>query len=333
MNALVYLGPRRMELRDVPEPAPGPGEVVIETAASAICGSDLHGFREASPRRVPPLIMGHETVGSIASVGEGVDRGRLGQRVVLRPVLACRACDACMAGRTNLCASGRLVGRDVPGGFAERFAVPEQAAVEIGSDTSDDVATLIEPLANAVHVTARAVRPNDDVLVLGAGPIGVLMARMSLERGASRVYITDRVPSRLELAGAQGAWPLDADTAEEKVTEVTRGRGVDVVIDAVGVDATWASAIRAVRPGGRIEIVGFGSGSVVVPAFEVIGREVTISGSYAWVDDEFAMAVELIEGGAVDTTGWFTSSTFAEGERAFDELVDATGLFKVVLRP
>ena len=333
MKALVYLGPRRMELQEVPEPVPGLGEVVIETAASAICGSDLHAFREASPRRIPPLIMGHETVGTIAEVGDGVDGGRLGRRVVLRPVLPCGACVACVGGRTNLCTEGRLVGRELTGGFAERFTVPERAAVDIGPDVPDDVATLIEPLANAVHVTTRDVGPGDDVLVLGAGPIGALMARMSVERGATRVFITDRIPARLDLARAQGARPLDAGTSDDEIDRATDGRGVAVVIDAVGVDATWARAIRSVRPGGRIETVGLGAPSVTVDAFGVIGKEVAITGSYAWVDDDFAAAVQMIETGAIDTTGWFTRSTFDEGQRAFEELVDTTGPFKIVLRP
>src|SRR5919197_1904458 len=112
MRALVYLGPRRMELQEAPDPEPGPGEVVIRSAASAICGSDLHGFREATQRRIPPLVMGHETVGTIDAVGEGVDPGRLGERVVLKPILPCRRCPRCLEGRTNICENVRLVGRD-----------------------------------------------------------------------------------------------------------------------------------------------------------------------------------------------------------------------------
>jgi 2-desacetyl-2-hydroxyethyl bacteriochlorophyllide A dehydrogenase len=333
VKALVYLGPRRMELQDVPEPTAAPREVVIATSASAICGSDLHGFREASPRRIPPLIMGHETVGTIAEVGDGVDRDRIGRRVVLRPVLACGNCESCRAGRTNICAAGRLVGRELPGGFAERFAVPERAAVEITPDVPDDVATAVEPLANAIHVTSRAVVPGDDVLVIGAGPIGAVMARMSVERGAARVFVTDRVAARRELARAQGALPIDPDRADKEIGRATNGRGVDVVIDAVGVDATWAFAVRAVRRGGRIEVVGLGEAAAAVDAFGVIGKEVSITGSYAWVDNEFATALEMVEAGAIDTTGWFTWSTFAEGQQAFEQLVDTTERFKIVLRP
>jgi 2-desacetyl-2-hydroxyethyl bacteriochlorophyllide A dehydrogenase len=333
MRALVYLGPRRMELQDLPEPAPASGEVVIATAASAICGSDLHGFREASSRRIPPLIMGHETVGTIAEVGDGVYPGTIGRRVVLRPVLPCADCEPCRAGRTNLCVRGRLVGRDLPGGFAERFVVPERAAVEIGPEVSDDVGTLIEPLANAIHVTVRAVAPGDDVLVIGAGPIGALMAKMSSARDANRVFITDRIAARLALAKTQGAIPVETDSADEEIAEVTRGRGVDVVIDAVGVGATWGLAATAARRGGRIEAVGLGEATPAINAFALIGKEVSVTGSYAWVDDEFAQAIELIGSGGIDTAGWFTSSSFADGQRAFERLVDTTECFKTILRP
>jgi 2-desacetyl-2-hydroxyethyl bacteriochlorophyllide A dehydrogenase len=333
VRALVYLGPRRMELQEAPDPSPGAGEVVVATAAAAICGSDLHGFREASPRRIPPLVMGHEAVGSIAAVGDGVDPALVGRRVVLKPILPCGRCEACRAGRTNICPNGRLVGREVSGGFGERFVVPASAVSEISPEVPDDAATLVEPLANAVHVTTRAVRDGDDVLVIGAGPIGALMARMAVEAGAGRVWATDRIPSRLELVRAQGATPLDAGDAEDALREATGGRGVDVAIDAVGLEATWAAALRAIRPGGRVEVVGLGAGAVTVDAFAVIGKEATITGSFAWTDDDFARALRLIEAGAIETAGWFSHATFAEGQRAFEELVDTTDRFKVVLTP
>ncbi|MGH2590770.1 MAG: zinc-dependent alcohol dehydrogenase [Actinomycetota bacterium] len=333
MRALVYLGPRRMELRELPDPRPGPDEVVIRTVASSVCGSDLHGFREASPRRIPPLIMGHETVGEVAAAGDGVDERLVGRRVVLKPILSCGRCEACLAGRTNVCPDGRLVGRDLTGGFAERFAVPATAAAELSADVPDDVGTLVEPLANAVHVTSRAVREGDDVLVIGAGPIGALMARMSVERGAHTVLIIDRIRSRLELSRRQGATPIEVETAEDSVRDATGGRGVDVVIDAVGVEATWSVALRSVRPSGRIEAVGLGSPAGALDYLGVIGKEATITGSFAWTEEDFARAVELIEARAVDTTGWFTHATFAQGQRVFEELVDTTERFKVVLSP
>jgi 2-desacetyl-2-hydroxyethyl bacteriochlorophyllide A dehydrogenase len=332
LRALVYLGPRRMEVQDAPTPRPGSGEVVIRTAASAICGSDLHGFREASPRRVPPLVMGHETVGTIDAVGDGVDAGVLGERVVLKPILSCGRCERCREGRGNLCADGRLVGRDLTGGFAERFVVPATAVAPIAASVPADVATLTEPLANAVHVTGRAVKPHDVVLVIGAGPIGVLMARMALKHGAGAVFSADRIASRLELARRQGAVPLDPHDPERALAQ-TAGGMVDVVIDAVGVETTWALALRAVRPGGRVEAVGLGEQRGFIDFFAVAGKEIQITGSFGWTDEDFSRAMGLIEAGEIDTDRWLTSMPLAEGQRAFEQLVDGEGSFKIVLVP
>ncbi len=333
MKALVYLGPGRMELQDAPDPEPGPGEVVIEARVSAICGSDLHGFREASPRRIPPLIMGHETVGEIAEVGEGVSQARIGERVVLKPIVSCGVCRWCRQGAINHCPAGRLVGRDQPGGFAERLAVPAAAALPLDPELSDDLAVLTEPLANAVHVTSRGVRAGDTVFVIGAGPIGVLMAKAALVYGAGRVLITDPVAGRLALAAAQGAESIDDDDPAGAVVETTDGVGADVVIDAAGFEATWAMGLRAVRHGGRIDEVGLGSPSGTVDFFGVLGKEATIVGSYGWDDADFTRSIELLEDGALDVSGWLTSMPLAEGQRAFQQLVDGAGHFKVVLTP
>jgi len=328
----VYLGPRRMELQVAPDPVPGPGEVVIRSRASAICGSDLHGFREASPRRIPPLIMGHETSGEIAATGEGVDAARLGERVVLKPILACGSCRACAAGDINRCATGRLVGRDLAGGFAELFAVPASAAVQLPDGLPDDVAALTEPLANAVHVASRGVRTDDRVLVIGAGPIGVLMARAALLRGAAEVHVTDPVAHRLSFAEAQGAHALRGDPLAG-IRQATGGEGADLVIDAAGFEATWALGLEAVRPGGRIYQVGLGAASGTLDFSTVLGKEATITGSYAWTDADFIEALALLADGQLDPERWLTPMPLAEGQRAFEELVDGAGHFKVVLTP
>jgi 2-desacetyl-2-hydroxyethyl bacteriochlorophyllide A dehydrogenase len=329
----VYLGPGRMELQDAPEPEPSPGEVVIASRASAICGSDLHGFREASPRRIPPLVMGHETVGVIAATGPGVDPSIVDGRVVLKPIVGCGTCDECRAGDVNHCATGKLVGRDLPGGFAERFAVPAGAAVSIPPDMPEDLATLTEPLANGVHVASRAVRPGDRVFVIGAGPIGILMARASLLFGAADVHVTDPVVSRLRLAEAQGAIALEGggDPADA-VRDATGGRGPDLVIDAAGFEATWALGLRAVRTGGRIYQVGLGAASGSLDYFAVLGKEATITGSYAWTDDDFELALEMLARGDIDPAGWITRMPLEDGQRAFEELTGGEpGRFKVVL--
>jgi len=331
MRALVYLGPRKMELQDVPEPVPGPGEVVIGSTVSAVCGSDLHGFREASPRRIPPLVMGHETVGRIASVGEGVDAGRVGERVVLKPILGCGRCERCRAGDINRCAEGRLVGRDLSGGFAERFAVPGGGAVALPDGIPDEVAVLAEPLANAEHVASRAVTGGDTVFVIGSGPIGALMVRASLLHGAARVFVTDTNEERLAYAVAQGAEAIASDGAAASITTSTAGLGVDVVIDAAGFESTWALGLHSVRAGGRIFEIGLGAPRGTVDFFAVLGKEVSITGSYAWTDRDFARSLELLAEGALDADGWLTRVPLGDGQAAFEDLTDRGRPFKVLL--
>jgi 2-desacetyl-2-hydroxyethyl bacteriochlorophyllide A dehydrogenase len=331
VKALVYLGPRKMDLQEMDGPAPGPGEVAIAPSLSAICGSDLHGFREASPRRIPPLVMGHETVGRIAAVGTGVDGARVGERVVLKPVLGCGRCDRCRAGAINLCADGRLVGRDLPGGFAELLTVPADAAVPVPDGMSDDVAVLTEPLANAEHVAARAVTLGDSVFVIGSGPIGALMVRAAAIHGASRVFATDTNEDRLSFAVAQGAEAIPSEGAAASITTSTAGEGVDIVIDAAGYEATWALGLEAIRPGGRIFEIGLGAPRGTVDFFAVLGKEATITGSYAWGDRDFRRALELLAEGALDADGWLTRVPLADGQAAFEGLADRGEPFKVLL--
>jgi 2-desacetyl-2-hydroxyethyl bacteriochlorophyllide A dehydrogenase len=330
MKALVYLGPRTMEVQELDEPVAGPGEVVIASAVSAVCGSDLHGFREASPRRIPPLVMGHETVGHVAAIGEGVDAGRLGERVVLKPILGCGRCDRCRAGDINRCAEGRLVGRDLSGGFAERFAVPAAAAVPVPDGMPDDLAVLTEPLANAEHVAARAVTQGDAVFVIGSGPIGALMVRAAFLHGADRAFVTDTNEERMAYAVAQGADGIPAEDAAASIATSTGG-GVDVVIDAAGFEATWALGIQSIRPGGRIFEIGLGAPHGTVDFFAVLGKEATITGSYAWSEKDFARALELLADGALDADGWLTRVPLEDGAVAFEDLADRGRPFKVLL--
>lgn len=333
MKALVYLGPRNMELQDVPDPVPGPREVVVSVAASAICGSDLHGFRQASPRRIPPLVMGHEIAGRISEVGEDVDPAIVGTRVIVKPVVSCGTCARCAEGRPNLCPNRKLMGMDFPGGFADACVVPGSHVLPIPDRLPDDVASLTEPLANAIHTVTRAVREGDDVLVIGAGSIGLFAVRASVLAGAARVFVSDPLAPRLELAAAQGGVPLTAEDPSAAVTEATGGGGVDVVIDAAGFPSTWTLALAAARPGARIEAVGLGAAEGPISYHAVVSKGLTITGSYACTDEDFARAVGLLADGKVRVDGWITRMPLADGQRAFEALADGTELVKVVLTP
>ncbi len=333
MKALVYLGPRRMELQDVPEPVPAAREARVRVSAAAICGSDLHGFREASPRRIPPLIMGHEVVGTVDVVGDGVDGSLVGTRVVAMPVVACGACARCLEGRTNLCPNRRLMGMDFPGAFADAFTIDAAHLLPMPDALADVTGTVVEPLANAVHSVGRAVREADTVLVIGAGPIGLFAARASVLSGAARTFVVDTLEDRLAIAKGLGAEPLLAEGAAEALDAQTGGAGVDVVIDAAGYPATWALGVKAARPGGRIDVIGLGAPQGPLDYHPVVAKGLTIVGSYACVEDDFVRALGLLSSGNVDVGGWTVTMPLGDGQAAFEALVDDGRFTKVVLTP
>src|SRR4051812_17003182 len=177
MRAMVYSAPLTLQMQDVPEPEPRPGEVIVEVAAAGICGSELEGFASQSPFRVPPLVMGHEFAGTVAGMG---------RRVVVNPLLNCRECDLCLIGATNVCRRRVLLGIHRSGGFAERVAVPERNLVDLPDDISWSRGAMIEPLANAVHgirlATAHMPLPRR-MAVLGAGAIGLAVVVAAVHGG------------------------------------------------------------------------------------------------------------------------------------------------------
>jgi 2-desacetyl-2-hydroxyethyl bacteriochlorophyllide A dehydrogenase len=333
MKALVYLGPRRLELQDVPELHVGPGDARVRMTASAICGSDLHGFREASPRRIPPLVMGHEAAGVVEAVGADVDPGRVGARVVAMPVVPCGRCPRCLEGKTNLCPTRQLMGMHFPGAFAEAFVIPAAQLVGIPDGLDDATASLAEPLANGIHTASRSVMPGDAVLVIGAGAIGLFAARAAVLAGATRVLVSDRLAGRLALVGELGAEPVEAGSETEVIAESTHDAGVDVVIDAVGIPSTWELGLDAVRFGGRIEAIGLGAPEGPVSYHALVTKGVTVVGAYACVPADFDRSLVMLAGGEVDVGSWITSVPLADGQIAFETLVDDDRYTKVVLTP
>ncbi|HXY73190.1 MAG TPA: alcohol dehydrogenase catalytic domain-containing protein [Actinomycetota bacterium] len=333
MRTLTYLGPRRMELQEAPEPEPAAGEVRVRVAAAAICGSDLHGFREASPRRIPPLVMGHEVAGTVDAAGPGADAGLVGARVVVMPVVSCGRCDRCREGSPNLCPDRALMGASFAGGFADACVVPLGQVKHVPDALSDPVASLVEPYANAVHVVDRAVRPGDSVLVIGAGCIGLFATRAAVLAGAARVFVSDTLPNRLALAARLDGQPVLAEGAAEEVLAETKGDGVDVVVDAVGLPATWALGVKAARFGGRLEAIGLGAVEGPLDYHGVVTKGLTVSGSYACVAEDFDRAITLLSSGEPDVDSWITTMPLAQGADAFVALVDGSNLTKVVLVP
>jgi len=251
-------------------PNPAQGEVLLRVRAVGLCGSDLHWYldgRVGYNYAVYPIILGHEPVGEIVAVGEGVTTHKLGDRVAIEPSITCGTCEFCTSGRPNNCIRSVFMGgMQYPGFFREYATVPARNAEHFPEKFSYLQATMIEPVAVAVHVMELVtLRPGDSVLVIGAGPIGLLTATVAKLRGAGQVFIADRVPHRLRIARQMGVeTQIDTrkDNLVDTIMDLTAGRGVDIVFDAAGAPETIQMGIHATRPSGQYVLIGIPSALV-----------------------------------------------------------------------
>ena len=319
MRALVWFGVGELEVRDVPEPIPAAGETVVSVLVAGVCGSDLHAYRGRSGGRVPPLVLGHE-----ATVED--DSGR---RHAVYPLLACGTCAECGRGTTNLCLRRGLLGLSRDGLLAERVALPTSSLVEL-PDRMDPIAgSLVEPLAAAMQVARlTGAGPGMRALVIGCGAIGVLAVHALTIHGAI-VDAVDPVATRTAVASRIGAGRVAAETRALGDTHAA----YDLVLDAVGVESTWADGIIAVRSGGTIAMVGLGAVEGSIEMGAIVRRGLHIAGIYAYTRADFEAALELLAAQPVPLD-WVTVRPLEEAVAAFEALHgDPGSAAKVVFRP
>jgi L-iditol 2-dehydrogenase len=337
VKALLLSAPRTLVIADVPSPHVDDTDVLVRVAACGICGSDVHGYDGSSGRRIPPIVMGHEAAGVIERVGRAVTAFEAGDRVTFDSTVSCGECGACRRGDVNLCDRRMVLGvscgeyrRD--GAFAEYVSVPSRIVYPLPDAVPFEHAALVEPLSVALHaVGRRPPQPDEPVLVIGCGVIGLLIIQVLRARGCRNVTAVDVDESRLALAREMGAATLEFSGGH--VTEQSRGP-FGVTFDAVGRPETVIQAIRAARKGGAVVLVGNITPTVDLPLQEVVTREISLFGSCA-SRGEYAEAIGLMASGAVNV-GPLVSATapLEEGPAWFDRLYDREpGLLKVVLRP
>lgn len=340
MDALVWLGPREMVQRAEPMPQLADGEVLIEVGAVGICGSELSGFLGHNSLRVPPLIMGHECAGRVVEMTTGTfatgQPASIGRRVTFNPLIVCGTCDRCLAGRTNLCRRRQLVGAHRPGAFAQYVAVPARQCYSLPEHLSVVAGSLAEPLACSIRAVALAgIKPHQRLLILGAGPIGLCAIAAARYQGVEQIIVSDVAPQRLRIAQRWGA--RDAVNARQQdVVALVQERypgGVDCVIDAVGATPVRKQAIQAVVPGGRVVLIGLHDEESVLPANYLIRQEIAVTGSFAYIETDFAEALDLLARGVVQPNAdWLEERPLSDGPAAFAELVDgAARAAKIVL--
>jgi L-iditol 2-dehydrogenase len=332
MRASVMTGVRTLEIEDRPVPTPGAHQVLVEVAAVGVCGSDVHYYRHGRIGDFvvdAPMILGHELSGRIAAVGEGVDPRRVGQRVAVEPQHPCRRCKQCKAGRYNLCPHMEFFATPpIDGAFCRYVLTDDDMAHAVPDSMSDDAAALLEPLSVAIATMRKAhVAPGTSILIAGAGPIGVLCAQAARAFGASRIVVTDLLPSRREKALAFGA----TEVLDPAAVDVTTIEPVDAFVDATGVPAAVVSGIKAVGPAGYVVLVGMGADEYALPVSHIANLEINVTGVFRYTDT-WPAAIHLVASGAIDLDGMVTGRYDLEhvGE-ALDSDSDPASLKSIVV--
>ncbi|MBY6064014.1 L-threonine 3-dehydrogenase [Pseudidiomarina sediminum] len=273
-------------MTDVEKPEYGYNDLLIKIKKTAICGTDVHIYKwdDWSQQTIPvPMVVGHEYVGVVEAMGEGVRGFSPGDRVSGEGHITCGHCRNCRAGRRHLCRNTVGVGVNRPGAFAEYLVIPADNAFKLPDDISDDLAAIFDPFGNAVHTALAFDLVGEDVLITGAGPIGIMAAAVARHVGARHVVITDVNPYRLELAEQMGATRA-VDVSKEKLTDVMNELGMkegfDVGLEMSGVPSAFSQMLATMNHGGKIAMLGIPPQSVAIDWNQVIFKGLTIKGIY-----------------------------------------------------
>ncbi|GAB4357448.1 MAG: hypothetical protein Kow00114_08990 [Kiloniellaceae bacterium] len=296
--------------------------------ACCICGSDMHAFHGKDERRKPPLILGHEAVGTV------IEGARAGRRVVINPLVSCGRCSHCREGRGNLCTSRQMMSMNRPGSFAELVTAPDGNVLEVPDSLSSVHAALTEPAATAWHgvvTAARALhRPLAEAraLVIGGGAIGLLSALTLRAFGCAAVRVAETNPLRRRTVAAEGFAVFDPQAEDPGEA------AAELVMDAVGYRATRTLASRWVAPGGVILHIGLGDSSGGLDVRKMTLQEVTFIGTYTYTMADFASALGALADGRLGGLGWLERRPLAEGLAAFQALdAGKVAAAKIALEP
>ncbi len=343
MKALVLKDYLNFSYEESPMPEAGADEVLVSVKACGICGSDIHGMDGSTGRRRPPIIMGHEAAGVIAEVRSASNGWKPGDRVTFDSTIFCGECVFCRRGQINLCENRRVLGVSCEdyrrqGAFAEYVAVPERVLYRLPEGLSFENAAMVEPVSIAFHAVRRAPPVlNDSAVVIGAGMIGLFVIQALRLAGCGKIIAVDVVPDKLNLACELGASHTVNSGTEDvlaRVQDLTGGLGADLAVEAVGMPQTVELAVRSVRKGGSVTLVGNVSPRVELPLQVAVTRELTLYGSCA-SSGEYPACLDMLVSGAVKTGPVLSAvAPLAEGATWFDRLYrKEPGLLKVILTP
>ena len=333
----------KLSYEEVPMPEFGPTDVLVAVKACGICGSDIHGMDGSTGRRRPPIIMGHEAAGVIAEVGRAVNGWKRGDRVTFDSTIYCGACEFCRRGHINLCDNRRVLGVSCEdyrqhGAFAEYVAVPQHILYRLPDGLSFENAAMVEPVSIAFHAVRRAPPVlNDTAVVVGAGMIGLFVIQALRLAGCGKIIAVDVVPDKLKMARELGASHTVNSGAEDAVARVqglTGGFGADLAVEAVGMTQTVEMAVRCLRKGGSVTLVGNVSPRIELPLQVAVTRELPLYGSCA-SSGEYPACLDMLARGSVNAAPILSAvAPLADGASWFDRLYrKEPGLLKVILKP
>lgn len=308
MRAMVFLGPEQLDLRQIPIPKPGPGELLVRVRSATTCGTDAKTYRRGHHLMVPPTTFGHEFAGDIVEVGKKVENFEVGMRVVPHNSAPCQTCYYCKHGQENLC--GDILWNF--GAYAEYAIIPAPIVrlntFEIPDQLSYAQASILEPLVSVTHgQRIIQIKPGEHVAIIGAGgPIGLMHVQMAVYAGAAQVIAVDLSDTRLQVAKRLGATSLinpNGQDPVEGIKQLTQGRGVDVSIESAGAKEAWLTAIQAVRKGGRVLWFGGlkGGTPIELDTHWIHYGELSLHGTFHGTPLDVHRSFELIRSGVIDT--------------------------------
>ena len=339
MKAVVLRAIGELSYEDVPDAKiERPDDVLVRVRAVGICGSDIHGYLGQTGRRIPPMIMGHEMAGDVVSVGSAVTRLKPGDRVALFPMQTCGQCANCRAGKSNICQNRQLLGagQTMKGALAEYISWPESSVFPIPDHLPYEKASLAEPTSVSAHgVNLAGIVPGDSVFLVGTGTIGLLALACVRVKSPSRVFVSDVSDDRLAAAvqwGADVTLNPSREDAVQSVKDQTGGIGADRAIEAVGNSPAAMQSIRATRSGGTVVWIGNSKKIIEIDMQEIVTRELTVQGSYAFTDRDFVEAIDLLAAGKVPVAKLIgMRGALADAPAMFAELASNLNILKAVV--
>lgn len=342
MQAAVLHAPRDIRMEKRPMPVAGPDDVLVRVGAVGVCGSDVHYYAEGRIGRYiveKPIILGHESAGTVVACGDRVTTLKPGDRVAMEPGIPCRRCEYCKQGRYNLCKDVVFMATPpVDGAFCEYYVTPADFAFRLPDNLSLEEGALMEPLSVGIHAARRGrLAPGETVVILGAGTIGLMVIQAARAYGAAQRIVVDIDPIRLQMAGRLGATCVVNSNEEDPYSVLNRlcPGGADVVIESAGTVQTSQLSTRLVRRGGRIVWIGLPAQDLVpLSVLEIVDKEADVLGVFRYAN-VYPQAIRLAAAELIDVRSMITHQRPLEKTQEALDLAytRAEGAIKVIVNP